>query len=163
MRPVLLAVSILLASVAVASEVYLPLSGNAGGRDSVTELRIVNPSAGSTVVSMEWLGTGRGSVVRHVPIAASETIELSDVAALFDTPVSIGALHITSDVALRVTATSRCAACGSTASLPILAQPLDEGQLASTIRSHPLGWQSSIVLVNPDSADATVTLALTRG
>jgi hypothetical protein len=163
MRPVLLAVSILFASVAVANEIYLPLSGNASGRDSVTELRIVNPSAGSTSVSIELLGSGSDSVAREVTIAARGTLELSDVATLFGTAVDIGALRITSHTALRVTATSRCGACGTSASLPTLTRPLHEGQLASTIRSHPLGWQSSIVLVNPDSADSMVTLTLTRG
>ena len=165
MRPVLLAVSILVASVAVADEVYLPLSSDAGGRLSTTELRITNPSTGSMPVSIELLGTGCGSdtITRQITVAARETIELLDVAALFGMQLSAGVLRITSGTAVRVTGTSRCATCGTAASLPVLEQPVEEGHVASTIRAHPLGWQSSILIVNPGSVESLVILALHRG
>lgn len=164
MRLLLFAVSLLFASVAIADELFLPLSGNVGGRPSTTELRIVNPSSASTAVSIELLSTGVTPMTRQLTLAAGETIEIADVLAeLFGKPVSVGALRITSGPALRVTAMSRCAACGTTTTLPVLDQPIGEGHLAATVSSNDLGWESSIILVNPDSTPSNVTLLRRRG
>lgn len=163
MRPVLLAVSLLFVSAALADEIYLPLSGNAGGRPSTTGLRIVNPTLDSAPVTIDLLGTGTTAITRQITLSARETIELADaVAELFGTPVEIGALRITSAAALRVSAVSRCAACGTTTSLPVLDQPLEEGQLAAAVPSNPLGWKSNIVIVNPDNVPSIVTFTLRR-
>lgn len=164
MRPLLLAVSLLIASAAIADEVYLPLSGKTGNRASTTDLRIVNPTADSAPVSIELLGTGNTPPMRQITLSAHETIELADVVAqLFGKPVNIGALRITSAAALRVTAVSRCAECGATASLPVIEEPGGEGHLAPAIPSNPLGWESNIVLVNPDNVPSVVTFTLRRG
>jgi hypothetical protein len=163
MRPFLLAVSLLLSSVVIADEVYLPLAGNVGGRASITALRILNPSIESTPVTIELLGTGDTPTSRQFTLAARETVELSDaITELFGT-VSTGALRITSGATVRVTATSRCPECGTTTSLPLLQQAVDEGELAGSVPTNRLGWQSSILIVNPDSVASAVTLALRRG
>src|SRR5687768_13878846 len=151
MKPLLLAVSLLLSSVAITSvaiaeELYLPV----GGRPSPTELRIVNPSADSTLVTIELLGRGAPST-KQITLTARETIELSDVRD------DIAVLRITSPIALRVTATSRCESCGTTTSVPLLKHPVEEGRLAAPVPANELGWQSNVVIVNPDTVAATVT------
>lgn len=146
MRPLLLAVSLLLSSVAISEELYLPV----GGRPFTTELRIVNPSADRTLVTIDLLGRGTPAT-KQITLAAHETIELSDVNE------DIGVLRITSPIALRVTATSRCESCGTTTSLPMLEHPIEEGQLAASVPANDLGWQSNVVIVNPDDVAATVT------
>lgn len=146
MRHLLLAVSLLFSSVAIAEELYLPI----GGRTFTTGLRIVNPSAESTPVSIDLLGNGAPST-RQLTLAAHETIELSEVSD------DIGVLRITSPIALRVIATSRCESCGTTNSVPLLGHPIEEGQLAAPIPANELGWHSNVVIVNPDDVAATVT------
>lgn len=146
MRPLLLAVSLLLSSVAIAGELYLPV----GGRPSPTDLRIVNPSADTTLVTIELLGRG-APLPKQITLAAREAIELSDVRD------DVGVLRITSPIALRVTAVSHCESCGTTTSVPLLGHPVEEGQLAAPVPTNDLGWQSNVVIVNPDTVAATVT------
>jgi hypothetical protein len=152
MRPLLLAMSLLLSCVATAEEVYLPVGGGA----SAIELRITNPSNASTPVSIDLFGDGAPST-KQMTLAANETIELSDLAA------GMGVLRIASPTALTVTAISRCASCGTATVLPQLAQPIEEGQLAAAVPTNALGWQSKVFMVNSDDVAATVTFAVPDG
>ncbi len=155
MKPLLLASSLLLSFVAIAEEVYLPVHQPALSRASATTLRIVNPTSESTTVSLELLGNG-APVTRHITLAAHETIELEDVAD------GMGVLRVTSSSPLRVTGTSRCAPCGTAASLPLLDEPIEEGQLAA-VPANQLGWQSRAFIANADDVAATVTFTVPDG
>ena len=95
--------------------------------------------------------------MRQIALAAHETITHSDVAG------GMGVLRITSPAALHVTATSRCASCRAAISLPLLAQPVDEGELAAAVPANQLGWESKVFIANAYDVAATVTLAMPDG
>lgn len=140
---------------AFAGEHFLPLGGN------ITELRITNPSLDSTPVTIELLGNGEGRTTRSITLAAHETVALTDaIAELFGAPIESGALRVRSDVAIDVTANSRCAGCSAVAELPMLEHTLESGELPA--RTNRNDWRSQIVIVNPDGIASMVTLALER-
>lgn len=143
MHRALLAVGlVLLAASATAKDLYVPLGG-------ATELQIVNPSASRTEVAIEILG---GKTVRIV-LDAGQT-------ALWSEQSAEGALRISVDAAVQVTAVRRCPACSASASIPVLdvRHAIEEGELPARSRANDPAWRSGIIVVNPDPGPVVLTM-----
>lgn len=165
MRRLLFAVSLLLSSAARADDFYVPLGGTVDGHSSTIELRIVNPSDRSTTVSMQLLGLGsKAETVKQFTLAARESVTELFVNRQQDA-LTIGALRISTDGAMRVTALNRCSSCATSSSIPVIDRGhlIDEGAIPGGVSPNDDGWQSSVAVMNPDSAPAVVTLSLQRG
>jgi hypothetical protein len=144
MRQIALAVTLLFATVAAAEELYVPL----GGGRSRTELEIVNASQHAVSVDLEVLG----AKATRIELAAGERVRWADPPA--DDP---GMLRIAGDAGLQVTAVRYCDACGTSASVPVVAasRTVDEAEVAVRTDGR---WRSGLLIVNPRDAAAVVTV-----
>ncbi len=105
-------VTFLLASSVAADDIYLPLTGGiSGDRPCATELRIVNPSESSTIVTIEFLEAAADSAAKttQITLAAWEAAQWSDAVADFFGSDGFGVLRITSNERLVVSAVNRTA------------------------------------------------------
>ncbi|HYC61339.1 MAG TPA: DNRLRE domain-containing protein [Thermoanaerobaculia bacterium] len=147
-RSLLAVVGFALSVGAFAEELYLPVNGN-------TRVRIANTSHAPTTVFIEVLGDKPTSTT--LSLDAGKTRQwLRD---------GTGALRITSNDKIAVTATTTCASCGMTAKLPVLdaRHLLDEGTIDAGVTPNELAWSSGVGIINPDNVSARVTLSLHRG
>lgn len=145
----LLAVCAVALSLGASAEVfYLPVNGN-------TRLQITNTSTVATNVAIEILGDTPGSTT--LAVDAGKTAQWLQAGS--------GALRVTSDDAIAVTATSTCVSCGTTARLPVLdtRHLIDEGSIDTGVAANELEWSSGVGIINPEPASARVTLSLVRG
>lgn len=146
-RPVLLAVCGFAISVcAYADELYLPVNGN-------TRVRIDSPAP--TTVSIEVMG--EPSTTTTLVVDAGKTTQWLHAGS--------GALRITSNDKISVTASSTCVSCGTTARLPVLdaRHLLDEGTIDTGVARNELAWSSGVGIINPENVSTRVTLSLYRG
>jgi hypothetical protein len=137
MRPLALAVALLLTTAASADELYVPLA-------SQTEVEIVNASPHLASVDLEVLG---GTSTR-VELEAGERLQWNEPQS------DLAVLRIAGDAALQVTAVSRTAS--AVVILPVLA-PSDAVDQA--VAAPGAGaWRSGILVVNPNESSAVATV-----